>query len=445
MSARFTHWLTTFLAVTWALVGAWTSGVLVADHAGGWQTGDQAGSSLLHHLCESPNLPSASCTEVVDSRWGSFDVFFAGRRILVPMSLLGLAYFVGVAIWFAVLAPIRTDARWTWRLTFIGLAGGLTVSVLLTALMVFVLPQSCPLCLIAHAANLAVVLTALWMWWAARRDTGHAETDPSQRVRWLQGRMVLTAIIGAMAAAVALWLYFDAATEVRRQWRKLHELRQVVAALQNDRDFVLREYQAQPVIDELAAQPVATATLVVFTRFDCPACDCFDKFCQHVLRPRFGDDLLIDLRHLPPAEFDPQQDQQTPNGWAASALAAEAAGRQNDLPAYLAFRRLLFEQRRSEGPVDYAELARLAGLDTQRLIDDMVSESVRQTVSHTAKQAKRLGINETPAVFLDGRRVPDLCIKSRVFWAVMAERFKAASPTNDQSTSAESPPAKGSP
>ncbi len=85
--------------------------------------------------------------------------------------------------------------------------------------------------------------------------------------------------------------------------------------------------------------------------------------------------------------------------------------------------RLLFEHRKDRPDPGYAELARLAGLDGERLLADMSSDVVRRRVRDDITLAARLGVTAAPAIFLDGRRVPDLCATSPVFWTAVAEKL----------------------
>ena len=81
---------------------------------------------------------------------------------------------------------------------------------------------------------------------------------------------------------------------------------------------------------------------------------------------------------------------------------------------------LLFQHRKDRPHRDYANLARLAGLDVDRFLAYMTGDSVRQRITRDAALASRLGVTATPALFLNGRRVPDLCVESRVFWQTIS-------------------------
>lgn len=82
---------------------------------------------------------------------------------------------------------------------------------------------------------------------------------------------------------------------------------------------------------------------------------------------------------------------------------------------------LLLKHRDEHPHPGCKELARRAGLDVGRFEADLTSRAVRQQAEWNMDLAAGLGVSSLPAVFLDGRQVPDLCITSHVFWSAIAE------------------------
>jgi hypothetical protein len=246
----------------------------------------------------------------------------------------------------------------------------------------------------------------------------------------------------AGAASVACWFYFDAMTEVRRQWRKLAALRQVITDMQNDRAFMLREYYAQPVVgidgspravscirlssDRMERRPSSEGVeesaprLVIFTDYDFPRSACFESQLTTLVEASFGENAHFEYRYAPSRSAG-----STPEGQDLSraSLAAEAARLQGDIQAFVDMRRLLFQHTHGHVGRDYAELARRAGLQVAEFLNDMNSKIVRARVLEDVTLASRLGVTEVPAVFLEGRRVPDLCVSNPVFWAAVADEL----------------------
>jgi PqqD family protein of HPr-rel-A system len=232
-----------------------------------------------------------------------------------------------------------------------------------------------------------------------------------------------------------MWFYFDAVSEARRQWRKVFGMNQAMAALQEDRGFVLREYYAQPAVfiptrsagasARTTHRSTDAAQIVMFVDYDCSGCACFERRRDRMFREAFGEDVSVEIRHLPLAR---PQEARTDNSASTvpdlpvsqAALAAEAARLQGGETALARMHRLLFDHRRDQPGRDYTQLAREAGLDVNRFLADMQSDAVRRTVQEDVAVARQLGLTEAPAVFLNNRRVPDLCANSPVFWPAVA-------------------------
>ncbi|MHC4588207.1 MAG: DsbA family protein, partial [Planctomycetota bacterium] len=90
---------------------------------------------------------------------------------------------------------------------------------------------------------------------------------------------------------------------------------------------------------------------------------------------------------------------------------------------------LLFENGRRLGDETYRELAQRIGLDPDLLMAEIDSDEVRRIVADDVALAQELGVIGTPAMFLDGRFVNDLC-QSAVFWRTYA-RTQAPMPQTE--------------
>jgi protein-disulfide isomerase len=88
----------------------------------------------------------------------------------------------------------------------------------------------------------------------------------------------------------------------------------------------------------------------------------------------------------------------------------------------------LFENRDRLGDETYRRLARQIDLDPDLLAATMESDAVRRIVAGDIALANELGIAGTPAMFLDGRLVNELC-ESAVFWRAYAAAGRPAAQT----------------
>ncbi len=443
------------IVLCFCLAGAYVCGALLAQHDGGWSD-VRADSSFLLRLCKSQTLPSASCADIVGSRWGSFDFTLGSRQFLVPTSFIGLIYFVAIGIWFALLGRIPATARWLWRATISVVACGLAGSLFFLGLMAFSLAQWCPPCVMAHLLNLAIFVSVLGLWRRTRHDAladihkgvpAESGRHPGAMTAFVPARLAAWTVVAAIAAAIGLWMYFDSAGEVRRQWRKLTNARRVLRDMQNDEAFVLREYFAQRVVN-IPARPVEPAgvlatpgdaehnpdaaiddasmpRLVIFTDYDCPGCACLEARRRELIDSKFSGQLRVEYRHIAiapagdPGRRPSDTEEAITQGTTAS-IAGEAARMQGDEAAFEQIRRLLFKSPRVHDRRTYQQLAVSAGLDVQRFVRDLDSDAVRWRVDAESEIARRLGVTATPALFLNGRRVPSLCVNSSVFWSAVA-------------------------
>ncbi len=427
MSSAASGRTATLFIIACALGGAGVSGTLLKAHDGGWQIASRDGVGLIQY-CNAQIIPNADCPQVMGSRWGSFDARIGSHRVLVPTSLIGLAYFVAVAVWFGMVSPGGVRGGWTWPITILAVAAGLAGSLFLVVIMAVSVSRWCPLCVVAHLLNGAIVIATLWLWRRTRRSPDCSVPVVPGMIR-LRRRLAWSAATVALGAAVGFWLYFDAVTEARRQWRKYTHLKQAVTALQDDPQLTLRAFYAQEVVEDLwddrnADSEWGVSTLrprlTVFTDYDCGPCACFESTRERVISVAFTDGVDLQVRYCPETTGTGRADVST----LAASCAAEAARRQGGSDAQLRMHRLLFIHRQAGPQRDYADLARQAGLDVDRFLEDWQSEPVREAVLSDIGLANSLKVS-APAVFLEGRRVPDLCVESPTFWeAVSAELAK---------------------
>lgn len=413
------------------LAGAGASGWLLSRHEGGWHTAG-TDSRFLINLCESEKLPSASCADVVGSRWGSFDFYVGGRRVLVPTSFIGLAYFVTVTIWFGLAGSTLAHAGLRGCMVILLLVG-IAASLLLTLFMIFTLASWCPLCVFAHGCNAILVLAGLIYLWRVGAACAAAEqnsivSSPAyqecEHTTFFRRRLVFSTVTVVAVSLAGLWGFYTSMTEAQRQWRKARGYAETIAALQSDEAFMLREFYAQQPIedwtDRFDAHPAdGLPTITLFTDFSCKACACFDGHWHNTLAHYFGKDFNVEYKILTREHPKPEVagDQNLPARVAAAArTVAEPA-------AYRTFHQLLFQHRNDPSPQKPITLARQAGINTKEFANALADPATSDYLQRDVELARDLGVEATPTVFVNGRRVPDLCLKSRVFWRALAREY----------------------
>ncbi len=197
------------------------------------------------------------------------------------------------------------------------------------------------------------------------------------------------------AEAVRAPIELDAAAETARQQlasRFAEDLSQLPD------DFVKAEPgRRYPVAEDPAAPTLGPAdapvTLVAFMDFECPYCRRAHEAFRELPR-RYPADLRVVFRHLP-----------LPIHRAAdgAARASIAAGLQGQFWPYS--ERLLAPEVQGLGRSTFLDLARALGLDEARFLVDLDGPVAAARVRDDMLLARRLGLDGTPAFFLNGRYV----------------------------------------
>lgn len=408
-------------AVLLCVAGAWLCATLVKQQLGRVWQGPSTAHSVTGWLCNAGQAWGLECARGAHGPWSEVPLKrpawnsawgWHWQSVRVPVAFLGLAYFVFLGAWLiAVGMPGR--ARGVGLVPLVVTGGGLLVSAGLVAAMAAGTQPKCALCLLVHLVNLLLALT---LWLPApvviRRPFHDAAPVPP--------RAVLAAVGGAAVLLGVIWEHRALAIALRNQGQRLMPYRSLVESLQADPAFLLREFDAQTVVDLPGGR--SAGRVVVFSDFTCSACRFHWRRQQEWLAPLRAAGARVDVRHYPLCRScNPHVNKEGAEAACRAAYVAAAIRLQADDDTYLQSLDWLYARR---GVVDNAMLADAAsrwGLDANRLETDAAGPLVRQIVAEDVALARRLGVNATPTIFLDGRRVPDLC-NTQAFWAAVATR-----------------------
>jgi protein-disulfide isomerase len=287
----------------------------------------------------------------------------------------------------------------------------------------------CLWCLVAHGLNLLMVC-AIWRLCRERDVSGRASGTTSASPDALAG-MTLTSreAIGAIGCALvliaALWAYRSERLVLHDKWNRLARYKAVVATLRQDPDFLLREHRAQPkhVVPLRPDEGVIADApqVVVFTDFQCPACDCVSRRLRTIAAETFGGNLSILVRHYPLCSRcnDRVKGDRHKNACQA-AWAAEAARLLGGTEAMRRMHDLLVENRNHLSAQLYRNLATQISLDPDLFEKTMGSRVVRDIIASDIALARRMDVKGTPTLFVDGRRVTDV-LQTPCFWQALAD------------------------
>jgi protein-disulfide isomerase len=144
--------------------------------------------------------------------------------------------------------------------------------------------------------------------------------------------------------------------------------------------------------DHLAGPINAAATLLEYGDYECLACGTAHPLIQ-AIRESFGDRLCFAFRHFPLTNIHPHSE--------SAAEAVEAAGVQG---GFWEMHDTLFENQMALEYDDIAEYASSLGLDTPRLINEVVTGVHHARVRADFASGIRSGVNGTPTFFINAVR-----------------------------------------
>jgi protein-disulfide isomerase len=144
--------------------------------------------------------------------------------------------------------------------------------------------------------------------------------------------------------------------------------------------------------------PDVVVTLEEYGDYQCPPCAELHPTLKQ-LKQEFGPSLNLVFRNLPLSEIHKNA--------LAAARAAEAARRQNK---FWEMHDLLYENQRNweDQPnprPTFLKFARDLGLDVPLFTRDMEGAQVQFRIDADTSEATRLGVDATPTIFIDGRRL----------------------------------------
>ena len=163
---------------------------------------------------------------------------------------------------------------------------------------------------------------------------------------------------------------------------------------------ILRRYrESQPVEIATEGAPAlgpaeAPVVVVVFSDFECLACKRAAEVLADLHR-RLPDRLRVIYKHFP-LDIHPM---------AMSAARASVAAQTQD--RFWEVHDRLFASQDDIGPGLYVRIATELALDLDRFEADRISEASATTVQQDRAEGLRLGVEATPAIFVNGRRFQD--------------------------------------
>ena len=164
----------------------------------------------------------------------------------------------------------------------------------------------------------------------------------------------------------------------------------------------------------LAAAPV---TLVEYGDYECPPCGSFEAIVRPLLE-KYPQSLKFEFRHLPLTRMHPNA--------LLAARVAEAAGQQDKF--WMMHDRLMVSQRNwaknPDAEAMFIELAKGLGLDMNRFLEALRSPETEKRILDEAAAAQASGIQGTPTLFINGRKIEQVQNNFEWFDHLIADELK---------------------
>ena len=381
---------------------------------------------------------------------------------VVPLSWIGLttwlALFVGLVAWFFI--RLEIPRRWLVRALRAAVGFGALVSLGLIGVQAFKLHAFCPLCL---GSALCFFLLASLLFLPGAKGCWQNEANAHSTSAVLPAALALTtlgtaAVLSAallsnaevgpkvlatidgravtehdlpLPVRLAIYPREEIAAKLRRDWLESRidellladeakrrgttpeKLRAQTTAAQGDYLARLRaqhsvEIRVRPpippivrfdlpalaAVGQLDGSADAPAVFVVFSDFECPACRQLAPQLRAV-RLALGERVAVGFKNLPLEEVHPRA--------RPGALAAMAAAEQGKFWEY--HDALMSREPLPGDQAEFIELARALGLDVYRFAESFSAPRATARLAADVKEADALGLDGTPVLFLNGRRI----------------------------------------
>jgi protein-disulfide isomerase/uncharacterized membrane protein len=349
------------------------------------------------------NLGGAiDCDTVLTSKWGSF--------LGLPVALWALGAFALGAV-LALPGALGATVVGFADLALIALASAsLGFALVLAVISLVVLGTACLLCISLYVVIIAWFVTVTPL---ARRFQG------SDRAPWLQRRAAAHAagaagLVLAVAAGTALAVRGPAAAdtlaEVQAADPKFYEL-----------------YTKLPVLDaadvlgagtHVKGKADAPVTIVEFSDFECPACAHAFSDLRALARSR--PDVRLVFRHFPlDRACNPGMEQQLHPDACLAAAAAECAGQ---LGRFWEYHDKLFDHQKALDRDSLFRYARELGLDIATFRSCLDDPATMDRIAADVAAATRLGVESTPTIFINGRRIQGALDRPYYDFALVIEK-----------------------
>jgi protein-disulfide isomerase/uncharacterized membrane protein len=332
---------------------------------------------------------SVNCDVVLSSRYASL----AG----LPVSTWAMAYYLAILgmLGGVVLANRATTRETLGTFIFGSSVWGLLFAGYMAVIAFYVLRTICLMCTGLYLVNIGFFLAA-WRLRGGLRVTGRRQAAARagrDRVLFVGGIVAVVALI-----AVVIWEAFGGGASPTD-----------AAEIKRRRPDFYRWYLSQPLVEvpldatrNTRGSADAPVTIVEFSDFECGHCGAFHRSLDDVLR-RMGPEVRVVFRHFPlDSACNPKVTGSVHPSACLAAVAAECAA---DQGKFWQYHNVLFANQQELGRAFLIQYAARLGMDVARFTECLGGADAQARVREDAAEGARLGIDSTPTIFINGRKI----------------------------------------
>ena len=441
MSSRNKFWETA--GVIMCLAAALVCYKLLVKHITG-----SSGSSWFEAGCmDDGNSGPTSCETVLASPYSYVPPKFAGEpegTPHTPVAFFGLTYYCLVATWILGIGRPSRSRRWVHLFPLLIVAVGLMYSARFVRIMFTELEQWCLWCMVTHGLNLLIAVCVIALWprkTRAERDATGFEPQSQVNVQAIvttypsAGRMF--AVIGIMMLVWYANYGQYAILAAHRTTRLFNICSAQLMEVRGNPAALMRHWKNQEPVEIIirpddpfrtsAAKDQEVLEVVVFSDFQCPSCAAFADFFENSAQPLFDGRLKLVYKHYPlDTTCNPMTSRSMHVGACEAAKIAEAARILGGEKTFWSAHDVLFEAKRkghTGRDYDLNAIALKIGVDDNELGQTMNRPAVAERISADARMARSYGVQGTPTVFVQRKKIHTQAKTSIEFWNALAEQF----------------------
>jgi protein-disulfide isomerase len=159
----------------------------------------------------------------------------------------------------------------------------------------------------------------------------------------------------------------------------------------------------------------APVTIVEYADLECPTCARVHDFLETKLVPRYGNKVRVVFKEFPLPMHD----------WSMTAAIACQCAYETDPPAFVPLRTAIFRSQQAINITNVREtvlnFGEQAGMDRVKLAGCIDAKSSYPRIQRDMQEAKRLDVNQTPTLFVNGKKIIGLPSEDAYYQVIDAD------------------------